>query len=184
MIINVNGVNVDTNTMRTDAEINALIDSKTANMDRKTLIGTVAINATATSTSTDVPFSINNDAMINYKSLLFVFSGTMRMTASSTQTSFLYFRIRPTGSSEGYFINLSADRGKTCELSNAQLLMNGSNLYKTVKTDGSTVYERTYSDGVYNFEFKEGLSGLLSVMPSNSPSSVYVNGTVNIYGIK
>ncbi len=180
MIINVNSVNKDTNTMRTNTEINNLIDTRTVNDIKKTQLLTFTLNQSLSTTSTATlgTFDFNDDLMFSYSALLFEFVGTWSMTAG-TGTVYCYFEMLSDSGSSVTLAYMSADKNTTTTVRDFRVLLQGTNPNR-----GSSKYTRSFVFGNTGIEFDGTFSGLVRVQPSNSPTSIKVNGTINIYGIK
>ena len=181
LIINVNGVNVDTNTMRTDAEIANLVKINTTNMMTRTKLKGFSVNwnlASSTSNQLGI-FDFTDSSMFEYTSLMIEFIGTWSLTAGSSGTSYCTFEmISDSGDavSIGY---MAADRSTTTTISNIRMLLNGTNSYRA-----TSKYNRVFLVGDTGIEFDGTFSGQIGLSPSNAPASVIMNGTINIYGIK
>ena len=180
MIINSNGVNIDTNTMRTDSEIINLIKNNTVNMITRTSLKSFTVNQSVNTTqpTTLGTFDFNDDLMFEYHSIMIEFVGTLSMTAGTSNSSCYFDMLSDSGDSLtiGY---LSVDKNTTKTLSNIRVLLQGTN-----PNFSSSKYKRTFLFGNEGIEFDGTFSGLVRVQPSNSPTSVKMNGTINIYGIK
>ena len=181
MIINANGVNVDTNTMRTNSEINSLIDSKISTMMTRTLLKSFTVNQSfATDQVTQIgTFDFTDSLMYEYHSLMIELVGTMTLTASSSGTCYCYLELFSDSNNWARIIYMSADRSSTTTVTNARVIFQGTTPERT-----TSVHRRSFVSGDEGIEFDGTFSGLVRVQPSNSPTSVRVNGTVNIYGIK
>lgn len=181
MIINVNGVNVDTNTMRSDSEIRSLITTNTSNMMTRTLLKSFTVNQSyATGQVTQIgTFDFADSSMYEYVALVIELVGTMSLTASSSGTCYFYLEMLSDSGDSFTIAYLSADKNTTTTVSNARVILQGTTPERT-----TGVYRRSFVTGDMGIEFDGTFSGLVRVQPSNSPSSVRVNGTLNIYGIK
>lgn len=181
MIINSNGVNRDTNTMRTDAEIAQIVNLLTENMLGRTLLKSFTINKSVnTVENIEVgTFDLDDNSMFEYHSIMIEFTGAWSMTASATGTAYCYLELRSDSGSSIYVGYMSADGGTTTNLNNVRLILTGSNPNRA-----TGIYRRTFASGSMGIEFNGAFSGSLRFMPSNSPTNISVNGTVNIYGIK
>ena len=182
MIINSNGVNIDTNTntMRTDSEIINLIKNNTVNMMTRTLLKSFTVNQSVNTTQATTlgTFDFNDDLMFEYHSIVIEFIGSLSMTAG-TSASNCYFEILSDSGDSLTIGYLLVDKNTTKTLSNIRVLLQGTN-----PNLSSSKYTRSFVFGNEGLQFDGTFSGLVRVQPSNSPTSVKMNGTINIYGIK
>lgn len=181
MIINSSGVNRDTNTMRSDAEIINLIKLNTANMLTRTLLKSMAVNKSISVTENiDIgTFDFDDASMFEYTALVFEFVGTWSMTASSSGSAYCRFELLTDSDDSMTLGYMSADRNTTTTINNIRVELVG--VYPDRTTAG---YIRTFSSGDMLVVFDGTFSGYLRFSPSNSPANITINGTVNIYGIK
>lgn len=180
MIINSNGVNIDTNTMRTNTEIAQIVNLLIENDVKKTQLLSFTVNQSVNTTqaTTLSTFDFNDDLMFSYSMLLFEFVGTWSMTAG-TGTTYCYFEMLSDSGSSVTLGYMSADKNTTTTVRDFRVLLQGTNPNR-----GSSKYTRSFVFGNTGIEFDGTFSGLVRVQPSNSPTSVKVNGTIKIYGIK
>ena len=180
MIINSNGVNIDTNTMRSNAEIAQIVNLLTENSVKKTQLLSVTVNQNyvTTSTTTLKTFDFNDDDMFAYSALMFEFVGTWKMTAGTSEAYCAISMISDSGGmvTLGY---MSADKNTTTTVKDIRSVLTGISQYRT-----TSKYTRSFVCGNEGIEFDGTFSGYLYVSPSNSPTNVNINGTIKIYGIK
>ena len=180
MIINSNGVNIDTNTQRTNNEINNLIDTRIANDIKKTQLLSFSVNQSYTSSgaTTLKTFDFNDDEMFSYSALMFEFVGTWKMTAG-TSTAYCAIDMISDSGGEVALGYMSADKNTTTTVKDIRSVLAGISQYRS-----TAKYTRSFVCGNEGIEFDGTFSGYLRVSPSNSPTNVSINGTIKIYGIK
>ena len=180
MIINSNGVNVDTNTMRSNNEIIAIVNALIENSVKKTQLLSFSVNQNYTSSgaTTLKTFDFNDDEMFSYSALMFEFVGTWKMTAGTSTAYCSIEMISDSGSAVtlGY---MSADKNTTTTVKDIRSVLAGISQYRS-----TAKYTRSFVCGNEGIEFDGTFSGYLRVSPSNSPTNVSINGTIKIYGIK
>ncbi len=181
MIINSNGVNIDTDTKRSDAEIINLIKSNTSNMMTRTLLKSFPVNKSIN--ITDIiqigTFDLNDASMFVYSSLLIEFIGTWSLSASSSGTSYCSCEMFSDSGDSVTVGYMSADKNTTSTVSEFRTCLDG-----TFPDRATGSYVRTFVNGDTGIEFDGTFSGYVQLTPSNSPTNVSINGTLNIYGIK
>lgn len=181
MIINANGVNVDTNTMRTNQEIAQITSVLTENMMTRTLLKSFTVNQ-----SVNVPgdieigtFDFNDSDMFKYSSLLIEFIGTWSLSASSSGTAYCSLSMYSDSGDSVTVGYMSADKNTTATVSELRVTLDG-----TFPDRRTSNYARTFVSGEAGIVFDGTFSGYVLVDPSNSPTNISINGTINIYGIK
>lgn len=179
MIINANGVNVDTNTMRTNSEIINLINS---NSMTKTLLRTLNVSSTSTS-SRFGEFTLTSANVREYTQLYITFNGNISTTSASGSAG-INFRIW-SGESYVTLARLEAYPNYPATLYDFSILLEGGSLNEVRTSNGTTTTSRSY--GVNNINGVLTLNGSqcsFSMSALNSVGNVSINGTIYIYGIK
>lgn len=181
MIINSNGVNIDTNTQRSDAEIINLIKLNISNVMTRTLLKSFSVNKSV-STAEIVQigtFDFNDLDMLKYTSLVVEFIGTWSLSASSSGTAYCSLSMYSDSGDSVTVAYMSADKNTTSTVSEFRIVLDG-----TFPDKRTSDFARTFVSGDAGIEFDGTFSGYVRLDPSNSPTKVSINGTLNIYGIK
>ena len=186
MIINANGVNVDTNTQRTDSEIRSLIATNTSNMMTRTLLKTLNVNQTVNQTPWNVSFgtfTLSDNDVLLYNQLIVEFTGTLQAIASSTEGG-LYLEI-VSGSDKVSVADVRAYANYPNTLNGFSTILRGGYITKTRISSGATTVSRPYSVGTSSASILMNGSQLsFKLSGVNNIGTASINGTINIYGIK
>lgn len=183
MIINVNSVNKDTNTMRTDTEINSLVDARTTNKTERVLLKTLRFNQTSLGGPFG-SFSLNHDEIIKYDKLYFLFNGSLSATSSGGVGAAQLYLENDNESitlarSEAY-----ANYGAT--MSGFTISLYGSMPSFIRSSDGATTASRLYylAGSTSSRLTVDGSTMNFRLGGVNNISNASIDGTMYIYGIK
>ena len=186
MIINANGVNVDTNTQRTDSEIVNLITTNTSNMMTRTLLKTVNVNQTLNQSpfsATFGGFTLSETQALEYALLYVEFKGTIQVTSTGGNGG-LDFEI-VNGTNEGSLARIEAYANYPTTLNNFSTLLIGGSITRTRSSSGGTTTSRFYNSGVSGGGVSiNGSQISFKLTGYNGIGNSSINGTINIYGIK
>ena len=186
MIINANGVNRDTNTMRTDAEIINLIKNNTVNMTTRTLLKTLTVNQNITQTSWNTTFggfTLSESQVLEYGSLYIEFKGSISMSSNNGNGGVDFELINGDGEILLAVVDVYANYPTT--LSDFSVLLSGSTVSKRRSSTGATTTYRSY--GMYGSSGSVSMNGSqcsFKLSGYNNIGSGSINGTINIYGVK
>ena len=184
MIINSPGVNYDTDTMRTDEEINALIDSGlNSGALRKELISTTAVNASVKATSKSVAFTIPHSELSNTVFIILEFVGTIKHVHSSSS----YYSVLQVQSGSSYSNNpkwqlsliQSKSGTKTYSDKCFQTCWRVTHSMTNDSTTENVKYEVAW--GSSSSYYTSDLTHYLLAYSSDSSATITVNGTFNVY---
>ena len=188
MIINSSGVNYDTDTMRTDEEINALIKSGLNGYLKKELISQIAISKTVSgktsdSVSTILPYTELKDAV----GVIFEFKGTLKVTFSSSSSyGNIYFTVGGYNSSPTFArVYGNSTNSKTYTL-NRSIPFWALLYYEQYGGFYKTFTAMNTSSGTHCFtvdSFDEN-TVYFRIENTNYVTSTVVNGTIDVYALK